>query len=113
MVPDFGFAVRDPVAAALAGVDLPTLPGNAPGLTAADFTSGKIPAARLNDIDRRILYAIFASGVFDHPLPAKPSTDVSTPQHQQVATRVAEAGMVLLKNDHRCCRCPGASAPSR
>ena len=101
VVPDFGFAVRDPVAAALAGVDLPTLPGNAPGLTAADFTSGKIPAARLNDIDRRILYAIFASGVFDHPLPAKPSTDVSTPQHQQVATQVAEAGMVLLKNDHQ------------
>src|SRR5215469_7167978 len=101
VVPDFGFAVRDPVAAALAGVDLPALPGNAPGLTAADFTSGKIPAARLDDIDRRILYAIFASGVFDHPLPAKPATEVSTPQHRQVAARVAEAGTVLLKNDHQ------------
>ena len=101
VVPDFGFAVRDPVAAALAGVDLPALPGNTSGLTAADFTSGKIPASRLDDIDRRILYAIFASGVFDHPLPANPSTEVSTPQHQQVATRVAEAGMVLLKNDHQ------------
>ena len=101
VVPDFGFAVRDPVAAALAGVDLPTLPGNAPGLTAADFTSGKIPAARLDDIDRRILYAIFASGVFDHPLPAKPATEVSTPQHRRVAADVAEAGTVLLKNDHQ------------
>ena len=30
VVPDFGFAVRDPVAAALAGVDLPALPGAAP-----------------------------------------------------------------------------------
>jgi beta-glucosidase len=100
VVPDFGFAVRDPVAAALAGVDLPTLPGNAPGLTAADFTSGKIPAARLDDIDRRILYAIFASGVFDHPLPARPATEVSTPQHRRVAADVAEAGTVLLKNDH-------------
>jgi beta-glucosidase len=98
VVPDFGFAVRDPVAAALAGVDLPALPGNAPGLTAADFTSGKIPAARLDDIDHRILYAIFASGVFDHPLPAKPATEVSTPRHRQVAARVAEAGTVLLKN---------------
>jgi beta-glucosidase len=101
VVPDFGFAVRDPVAAALAGVDLPTLPGNSPGLTAADFTSGKIPAARLDDIDRRILYAIFASGVFDHPLPAKPATEVSTAQHQRVAAAVAEAGTVLLKNDHQ------------
>jgi beta-glucosidase len=101
VVPDFGFAVRDPVAAALAGVDLPALPGNSSGLTAADFASGKIPASRLDDIDRRILYAIFASGVFDHPLPANPSTEVSTLQHQQVATRVAEASMVLLKNDHQ------------
>jgi beta-glucosidase len=101
VVPDFGFAVRDPVAAALAGVDLPALPGAPLGLTAADFTSGKIPASRLDDIDRRILYAVFASGVFDHPLPAAPSTEVSTPQHQQVAARVAEAGMVLLKNDHQ------------
>jgi beta-glucosidase len=101
VVPDFGFAVRDPVTAALAGVDLPTLPGNAPGLTAADFTSGKIPAARLDDIDRRILYAIFASGVFDHPLPATPATEVSTPEHRQVAAEVAEAGTVLLKNDRQ------------
>ena len=44
--------------------------GRAAGLTAADFTSGQIPAARLDDIDRRILFAIFDSGVFDHPLPA-------------------------------------------
>jgi beta-glucosidase len=100
VVPDAFFAVRDPVAAALAGVDLPALPGFPSGLTAADFTSGKIPASRLDDIDRRILFAIFDSGVFDHPLPATPSEKVSTPRHRQVATRVAEAGTVLLKNDH-------------
>ena len=100
VVPDFGFAVRDPVAAALAGVDLPGLPGAPSGLTEADFTSGQIPASRLDDIDLRILFAIFDSGVFDYPLPAPPSTEVSTPQHQQVAAQVAEAGMVLLKNDH-------------
>jgi beta-glucosidase len=100
VVPDFGFAVRDPVPAALAGVDLPGLPGAPSGLTAADFTSGQIPAARLDDIDLRILFAIFDSSVFDYPLPATPSTEVSTPAHQQVAAQVAEAGMVLLKNDH-------------
>ena len=102
VVPDFGFAVRDPLAAALAGVDLPALPGGGSGgLTAADFTSGQIPASRLDDIDQRILYAIFDSGVFDHPLQATPSTEVSTPAHQQVAAQVAEAGMVLLKNDQQ------------
>ena len=71
VIPDFGFAVRDPLAAALAGVDLPALPGGGGGgVTAADFTSGQIPAARLDDIDRRILFAIFDSGLFDDPLPA-------------------------------------------
>jgi beta-glucosidase len=100
VVPDAFFAVRNPVAAALAGVDLPALPGFPSGLTAADFTSGKIPASRLDDIDRRILFAIFDSGVFDHPLPVTPSAKVSTPRHRRVATQVAEAGMVLLKNDH-------------
>ncbi|HUJ34438.1 MAG TPA: glycoside hydrolase family 3 C-terminal domain-containing protein [Solirubrobacteraceae bacterium] len=100
VVPDFGFAVRDPLAAANAGVDLPALPGGgAGGLTAADFTSGQISAARLDDMDRRILFAIFDSGLFDDPLPATASTEVSTAQHQQVATDVAEAGTVLLKND--------------
>ena len=98
VVPDFALAVRDPLAAALAGVDLPALNGAPFGLTAAMFTSGQVPATRLDDIDRRILYAIFDAGLFDNPLPT-PATQVSTPQHQQVATQVAESGMVLLKND--------------
>jgi beta-glucosidase len=97
--PDFGFAVRNPVAAENAGVDLAALPGAPNSLTAADFTSGQIPASRLDDAARRILYAMFASGVFDNQLPLTPSTAVSTPEHQQVATQVAEAGTVLLKND--------------
>jgi beta-glucosidase len=95
VVPDFGFAVRNPTAAAQAGVDLGQLAG-APAQT-PDFT--QISAARLDDMAGRILFAMFDSGVFDNPLPAAPSTDVSTPQHQQVATQVAEAGTVLLKND--------------
>ena len=69
-------------------------------MTAADFTTpGDISASRLDDMDRRILFAIFDSGLFDNPLPT-PSTEVSTPQHQQAATQIAEAGTVLLKNDH-------------
>ena len=95
VVPDFGFAVRNPTAAALAGVDLSQLAG-APSQV-PDFT--QIPSSRLDDMARRILFAMFDSGVFDNPLPATPATEVSTPQHQQVATDVAEAGTVLLKND--------------
>jgi beta-glucosidase len=98
VVPDFGFAVRNPVAAENAGVDLSALPGTPDALTAADLTSGQIASTRVDDAVRRILFAMFDSGAFDNPLPATPSTEVSTPQHQQVATQVAEDGTVLLKN---------------
>ena len=99
VVPDFVFAVRNPVPAANAGVDLAALPGAPSGLTADDFTSGQISAARLDDMDLRILFAMFDSGAFDNPVGPVNTDEVSTPQHQRVATQVAEAGTVLLKND--------------
>ena len=43
VVPDFGLAVRDPLAATLAGVDVPAL-GGAGGRTAEMFTSGQVLA---------------------------------------------------------------------
>ena len=99
VVPDFIFAVRDVLGATLAGVDLPGLAG-ASGRTAEMFTSGQVPAARLDDIVRRILFAMFDSGAFDDPVgPA--AANVSTPEHRDLAARVSEDGMVLLKNDHR------------
>jgi beta-glucosidase len=97
VVPDFGFAVRDPLAAANAGVDLPAL-GGADGRTAEMFSSGQISPQRRDDIARRILLALFDSGAFDDPLPAPPAQVVRTPEHAALATRVAEAGMVLLRN---------------
>ena len=97
MAPDFIFAVKDPLAATLAGLDVPAL-GGPGGRTAAMFTSGQVPAARLDDIVRRTLFAMFDSGAFDDPLgPA--AADVSTPAHQALATKVSESGMVLLKNE--------------
>src|SRR4051794_3911084 len=97
VVPDFIFAVRDPLAATLAGVDVPGLAG-ASGRTAEMFTSGQVPQARLDDIVRRLLFALFDSGVFDDPVgPAQ--ANVSTPEHRDLATRVAQDGAVLLKND--------------
>ena len=99
VVPDFLFAVRDPLAATLAGMDMPALPGFAGNTrTAAMFTSGQVPPARLDDIVRRVLFALFDSGAFDNPLPS-PGSNVSTAAHQELATQVAQSGMVLLKND--------------
>ena len=37
------------------------------------FTSGQITAARLDDMVRRILFAMFDRGVFDDPVPATPA----------------------------------------
>jgi beta-glucosidase len=98
VAPDFIFAVKDPLAATLAGLDVPAL-GGPGGRTAAMFTSGQVPAARLDDIVRRTLFAMFDSGAFDDPLgPA--AANVSTPEHQALATKVSSSGMVLLRNAH-------------
>jgi beta-glucosidase len=100
VAPDFMHAVRDPVGAANAGLDLPGL-GIPEGRTSADFTSGRIPPARLDDIVRRILYIIFAVGLFDHPVPEQRPALASTPDHVALATRIAVEGTVLLTNRDR------------
>ncbi len=97
VAPDFMHAVRDPVAAANAGLDIPGL-GLPEGRTREDFTSGRIPPARLDEIVKRILFSIFAVGLFDHPLSDDPPALPSTPEHVALATRIAVEGTVLLKN---------------
>ena len=98
VAPDFLHAVRDPVAAANAGLDLPGL-GVTEGRTAEDFTSGRIPAERLDEIVRRTLFAIFDAGLDEHPSRSdqRPAL-ASTPEHVALATRIATEGMVLLAN---------------
>jgi beta-glucosidase len=102
VAPDFLHAVRDPVAAANAGLDLPGL-GVTEGRTAEQFASGAIPAERLDEIVRRILFAIFDAGLDRHPLAdegRRPAL-ASTPGHVALATRIAADGMVLLRNRDR------------
>ncbi len=58
----------------------------------------RVPVARLDDMVRRILTGVIASGLMDDPVPATPQPiDLDT--HADIAQRVAEQGMVLLKND--------------
>ncbi|MFI7135150.1 glycoside hydrolase family 3 protein [Nonomuraea sp. NPDC050153] len=100
VTPDFGQAVRDQAAAANAGVDLPQYDQGSGGRTKDIFTSGAVPQARLDDIVRRTLFAIFNSGVYDNPV--GPGADVvSTPEHRELATKVATDSTVLLKNRAR------------
>jgi beta-glucosidase len=102
VAPDFRHAVRDPVAAANAGLDIPGLDVTE-GRTAEDFTSGRIPAERLDEIVRRTLFAIFDAGLDQHPVPDEDRRPAlaSTPEHVALATRIATDGMVLLANRDR------------
>jgi beta-glucosidase len=102
VAPDFLHAVRDPVAAANAGLDLPGL-GVPEGRTAEHFTSGAIPPERLDELVRRTLFAIFDARLDEHPLADEGQRRflASTPGHVALATRIAADGMVLLANRDR------------
>lgn len=60
--------------------------------------AGQVPQARLDEMVRRILTAMIAAGLMDHPMPAAAETP-DYAAHAEVAQRAAEAGIVLLKNE--------------
>lgn len=94
------FATQASYAAANAGMDL-QMPGGClfgPRLRFGVAT-GAVPTARLDDMVSRILRPMFRHGLFDRPATGSPDDIVTTPENAGVARRVAERGMVLLKND--------------
>src|SRR3989454_7733675 len=72
--------------------DLPTL-----------VRTGRIPVAVVNEAVRRVLRAKAALGLFDDPYhgatPERERSVLLAPEHRQLARRVAEESIVLLKND--------------
>jgi beta-glucosidase len=94
VAPDFMFAVRDPVAAARAGLDLPGL-DDAEGRTPEDFTSGRVSPDRLDDIVTRMVSAMVTHGLLDRPaaVPGPPAAE-----SLELAAEVAVAGSVMLVN---------------
>jgi beta-glucosidase len=64
---------------------------------AAAVANGTIPVTRLDEMVRRILTGVIASGLYDDPSPATVQP-IDYPAHADIAQRVAEASMVLLKN---------------
>ncbi|RZJ10435.1 MAG: beta-glucosidase [Rubrivivax sp.] len=57
---------------------------------------GSVTKARIDDMARRILWAMFDKGVVDHPLKPGP---IDYPAHAQVSLKAAEQSLVLLKNE--------------
>jgi beta-glucosidase len=86
------------VAASAAGLDQeePMADYYGPKLKAA-VEAGKVPLSEIDDHARRVLYAEFMSGVVDDP-PQPGVVDVF--KGLDVAQRVEEESIVLLKNDH-------------
>lgn len=60
------------------------------------LAAGKVTQARIDDMARRILYAMFANGLFDNPAVKGP---VDFAAHGKVAQQEAEEGIVLLRNE--------------
>lgn len=60
--------------------------------------AGRVSNDRLNEMAHRILTGVIATGAYDHPLSASP-LHIDYEANAQVAQRVAEAGIVLLKNE--------------
>jgi beta-glucosidase len=86
-------AVRDPLAAAQAGIDL-----EMPGVDLKPFVAqGRLGRDAVDDKVRRILRAMFATTVFDRGQQAKNQT--ITPEHRFVAHEAAVESIILLKND--------------
>ncbi|MDQ2833413.1 MAG: glycoside hydrolase family 3 C-terminal domain-containing protein [Acidobacteriota bacterium] len=98
-----GFVVSDwtathsTVKAALAGLDQ-DMPGDEDlfkGALKKAVQDGKVPMARLEDMDRRILRSMFAAGVVDDP----PIRTVVDPfRGRDEAQHIEEESIVLLKN---------------
>ena len=90
VAPDFGFAVRDPLAAARAGLNLPGL-DDAEGRRPEDFTSGRVGRDRLDNI----VTPLVTHGLLDRPaaVPRPPAAE-----SLELAAEAAVAGSVLLVN---------------
>ncbi len=63
---------------------------------------GDIPMERIDEAVRRILFAKFELGLFDHPY-GEPAMleSVGSPEHREVARRAVAESLVLLKNDNQ------------
>ncbi|MBE2212856.1 MAG: glycoside hydrolase family 3 C-terminal domain-containing protein [Opitutaceae bacterium] len=104
VVSDWG-GVHDTSEAALHGLDLEM--GTEEGRSYEEYylardylaglKSGAFPSAGLDEKVRRNLRVMFATGLIDGRRPGS----FNTPAHQEIARRVAEEGMVLLKNEGR------------
>jgi beta-glucosidase len=96
---DFAEAARKALAA---GVDYDLSDGSVYATLTDQVRDGKIPEAELDLAVQRVLAAKFRLGLFENPFvdPDYAQKTTNSPEHQQLALKVAQKAIVLLKNDN-------------
>ncbi len=94
---DFAEAARKALAA---GVDYDLSDGSVYATLLDQVRAGKIPEAQLDQAVLRVLEAKFRLGLFENPFvdPNYAQKITNSPEHQQLALKVAQKAIVLLKN---------------
>lgn len=93
---DWG-AIHSTVATALAGMDQEFPHNHWYGVALKRaIASGEVPESRLNDMNHRILRSLIAVGILDE---SRPRPEPATEANLETAQRIAEEGIVLLKNE--------------
>jgi beta-glucosidase len=62
--------------------------------------NGHVPEARLSDMAKRVLWALAANGVLDHPV-SEQGDKIDYAAHAKISQADAEEGIVLLKNANK------------
>ncbi len=95
---DFADAARKALAA---GVDFDLSDGSVYATLADQVREGKVPEAELDQAVKRVLEAKFRLGLFENPYvdPDYAQKITNSPEHQQLALKIAQKSIVLLKND--------------
>jgi len=96
---DFAEAARKALAA---GVDYDLSDGSVYATLTDQVRDGKIPEAELDQAVQRVLAAKFRLGLFENPYvdPDYAQTITNSSEHRELALKVAQKAIVLLKNDN-------------
>jgi beta-glucosidase len=88
--------------AILAGVDMDMAGGDFGSQIPALVKAGLVPMSRVDDAVRRVLRIKFQAGLFDNPYadPRRAPNDILTQANLQVARKMAQESIVLLKNQN-------------
>jgi beta-glucosidase len=89
-------------AAINAGIDMVMVPEEWRGFIATlreEVEAGRVPPARIDDANRRILARKFEQGLFEHPLTDRAYTsEIGSSAHRALARRAVAESQVVLKN---------------